>query len=326
MSRLMGLAGIAVALLLVIAGLTLFVVKTFNGPGPLPADTVIYIPPGSSVGEIARQLEGGGVIENALLFRAGARVMGVSRELKAGEYLFPAGLSMHRIMDLLLSGKTVMRRITLPEGITSTEAAVMIEAAEGLEGELDSIPPEGSLLPETYNYSRGDTRRVLVARMRTAMQEELTQLWPNRAPNLPLASPEEAVILASVVEKETGLADERPKVASVFINRLRAGMRLQSDPTVVYGITHGAGLLGRALTRKDLQTPSDYNTYLIDGLPPGPIANPGKAALEAVLKPADTEYLYFVASGDGGHVFAKTLDEHNRNVAKWRKLNRSKAE
>lgn len=326
MSRLMGLAGIAVALLLVGAGLALFVLERVNGPGPLAADTVVFVAPGTGTGEIARQLEADGVIENALMFRAGVRLLGASKDLKAGEYLFPANVSMRDVVDLLRSGKTVMRRLTLPEGITSTQAAVMIQAAPGLDGELESIPPEGSLLPETYHYERGDKRSVLVARMRTAQQEALAELWATRAPGLPLATPEEAVILASVVEMETGLAAERPVVASVFVNRLKDGMRLQSDPTVAYGITHGTGPLGRTLTRKDLQTPSDYNTYLIDGLPPGPIANPGRASLEAVLKPAETEFRYFVASGDGGHAFAKTLEEHNRNVAKWRQLNKEQAQ
>ncbi len=198
----------------------------------------------------------------------------------------------------------------------------MVAAAEGLSGETGPVPPEGSLLPETYHYSWNDDRAALVERMQTGMEVVLAELWPERAEGLPINTPEEAVILASIVEKETGVAEERPLVASVFVNRLKRGMRLQSDPTVVYGLTNGQRPLGRTLTFRDLDRPSPYNTYTNGGLPPGPIANPGRAALEAVLHPAESRYLYFVADGTGGHAFAKTLVEHNRNVAKWRKIQR----
>ncbi len=231
---------------------------------------------------------------------------------------------MRDTLELMVSGKTVARRLTLPEGLTSFEVVALVQKAEGLEGEVQAVPPEGTLLPETYHYARGETRAEVVARMGRALDQVLDELWPERAPGLPISSPEQAVVLASIVEKETAVADERPLVASVFVNRLKKGMRLQSDPTVVYGLTGGKGPLGRALTRKDLQTPSPYNTYLADGLPPGPIANPGRASIEAVLNPAKTEYLYFVADGDGGHRFAKTLAEHNRNVAQWRKRQRKR--
>ncbi len=321
MRRLSILAGLAVAVFLALAVLALVVVDRFDGPGPLQADTVIYVQPGISMGDIARKLEAEGAIEDSLVFRLGVRLMRVSRDLKAGEYLFPATVSMRGAVDILLSGKTMLRRLTLPEGITSGEAAALIEAADVLKGSLDTIPAEGSLLPETYHYVRGDTRANLVARMQTAMQETLAELWAKRDTGIPLKTPDEALILASIVEKETGVAEERPLVASVFVNRLRAGMRLQSDPTVTYGMTQGAPL-GRALTRKDLQADSDYNTYTNAGLPAGPIANPGRAAIEAALNPAASDFLYFVASGKGGHAFAKTLDEHNGNVAKWRKLKR----
>ena len=320
MRRLSVLAGVAAAALIAFAVAAFIVIDRFDGPGPLQADTVMYIDPGTSMGDIARKLAAEGVIEDSLVFRLGVRLMRVSRELKAGEYLFPATVSMRGVVDILLSGKTVLRRLTLPEGVASAEAAALVDAAEGLAGNLTAVPPEGTLLPETYHYERGDQRNELVERMQEAMRDTLSELWDLRDQSIPLKTPEEALILASIVEKETGVPDERPIVASVFINRLRAGMRLQSDPTVVYGITSGAAPLGRALTRTDLQTASDYNTYQINGLPPGPIANPGRAAIEAVLNPAQTEFLYFVASGDGGHAFAKTLDEHNNNVAKWRKL------
>ena len=320
MRRLSVLAGVVAVALIAFAVAAFIVIDRFDGPGPLQADTVIYIDPGTSMGDIARKLTAEGVIEDSVVFRLGVRLMRVSRELKAGEYLFPATVSMRGVVDILLSGKTVLRRLTLPEGVASAEAAALVDAAEGLSGNLSAVPPEGTLLPETYHYERGDQRIELVERMQEAMRDTLAELWDLRDQSIPLKTPEEALILASIVEKETGVPEERPIVASVFINRLRAGMRLQSDPTVVYGITNGAAPLGRALTRTDLQTASDYNTYQINGLPPGPIANPGRAAIEAVLNPAQTEFLYFVASGDGGHAFAKTLDEHNNNVAKWRKL------
>ena len=321
MRRLVNLGAFAVSALVLIAGLlAYFIIDRFERPGPLTADTVILIPQGSGVDAIARQLHEAGAIEDPLVFRLGVRLLRAGRELRAGEYLFPVALSNRDVIELLRSGQTVVRRLTLAEGLTSQEIVALLEQAEALEGAVDSVPPEGSLLPETYHYARGDDRGELVARMGRARDELLSELWPRRAPNLPVATPEEAVVLASIVEKETGIAGERPQVASVFVNRLRKGMRLQSDPTVVYGLTGGTGPLGRALTRKDLQAPSPYNTYLNPGLPPGPIANPGRAALEAVLNPAQTPFLYFVADGSGGHAFAKTLAEHNRNVAKWRKL------
>lgn len=321
MRRLISLVALAATALVVGAGLLAFyVIDRFERSGPLAADTVIFIPQGSGVEAIARLLDQAGAIEDPLVFRLGVRLLRAGRELRAGEYLFAVALSNRDVIDLLRSGQTVVRRLTLAEGLTSQEIVALVERAAALEGRVDTLPPEGSLLPETYHYARGDRRGELVARMARARDELLSQLWAGRAPNLPVATPQEAVVLASIVEKETGIAGERPRVASVFVNRLNKGMRLQSDPTVVYGLTGGKGALGRALTRKDLQVPSPYNTYLIDGLPPGPIANPGRAALEAVLNPARTAFLYFVADGSGGHAFAKTLAEHNRNVAKWRQF------
>lgn len=321
MRRLISLVALAATALVVGAGLLAFyVIDRFERSGPLAADTVIFIPQGSGVEAIARLLDQAGAIEDPLVFRLGVRLLRAGRELRAGEYLFAVALSNRDVIDLLRSGQTVVRRLTLAEGLTSQEIVALVERAAALEGRVDTLPPEGSLLPETYHYARGDRRGELVARMARARDELLSQLWAGRAPNLPVATPQEAVVLASIVEKETGIAGERPRVASVFVNRLNKGMRLQSDPTVVYGLTGGKGALGRALTRKDLQVPSPYNTYLIDGLPPGPIANPGRAALEAVLNPARTDFLYFVADGSGGHAFAKTLAEHNRNVAKWRQF------
>ena len=295
----------------------------FHASGPLAEPAVVIIPKGAGLERIARLLEDEGVVENRLIFAAGVRVLDQARALRAGEYAFPAAVSMRQAMEIIISGKTVVHRITLPEGQTSAQLRALLEAVDALAGELSSIPPEGSLLPETYHFSRGDSRQALLDRMRASMTTLLAELWPKRAADLPLKSPEEAVILASIVEKETAVAEERPLIAGVFINRLNKGMRLQSDPTVAYGLTLGRMELGRPLTRKDLQTPSPYNTYTIDRLPPGPIANPGRAALEAVLQPADTDFLYFVADGEGGHAFAKTLEEHNRNVAKWRKAKKA---
>ena len=306
-----------------LAGLVAFnIARQFESPGPLTADTNLVIPRGAGLAKIAQTLTEAGAIRDALTFRLGVTYHQAARDLKAGEYSFPAGVSMRQVMEILRSGEAVVRRLTVPEGLTSREVVAMVAAAEGLTGDPGPPPPEGSLLPETYHYSWADDRGALIERMTAAQQDLLRELWADRDPDLPIASPEEALILASIVEKETGLDSERALVASVFVNRLKLGMRLQSDPTVVYGLTEGKAPLGRALTRKDLNTPSAYNTYQIAGLPPGPIANAGRAALQAALNPAVSSYLYFVADGTGGHAFSKTLDEHNRNVAKWRKFQR----
>ncbi|HEY5598921.1 MAG TPA: endolytic transglycosylase MltG [Kiloniellales bacterium] len=320
MRRPLIIAGAVAGAVLFAAGLVvLYGIDRFEQPGPLEADTIVLIPRGAGVDTIARRLEDAGVVGDPFIFRVGVWLSGATRDLQAGEYLFLIGTSMRGAMEVLRAGKPFTRRLTIAEGLTSAEAAVLINDAEALDGEAAEVPLEGSLLPETYHYVRGDQRADVIRRMQRALNETVAELWPKRAPGLPLKDEREAIILASIVEKETGVPEERPLVASVFVNRLRAGMRLQSDPTVAYGVTNGSGPLGRALTRQDLQTPSPYNTYLNDGLPPGPISNPGRAAIEATLNPAATEFLYFVANGDGGHVFAKTLAEHNRNVEQWRK-------
>ncbi len=292
-------------------------------PGPLQADTTVIVERGASMPAIAESLQSGGVIDDAFLFRLAARFYRVSRSLKAGEYAFPARVSMGGVIDILVSGETVIRQFTVPEGLTSAEVATLLAEVEGLIGDVDGVPAEGSLLPETYNYAWADARPEIVGRMQKAMADALSELWPTRADDLPFDTPAEAVILASIVEKETGVPDERPLVAGVFVNRLRRGMRLQSDPTVVYALTGGTGPLDRALRSRDLRVDNPYNTYANAGLPPGPIANPGRASLEAVLNPAETDYIYFVADGTGGHAFAKTLAEHNKNVAKWRRIRRT---
>ena len=294
--------------------------QKFEAPGPLAEDRVLEIRKGSGLNAIAQQLEAAGVLEPSWLFVLGVRLDDKARALKAGEYRFPAGVSMRAAMAILESGQVVQYALTLPEGHTTAQALAILREAEALDGEILGDWPEGALLPETYAYVRHETRETLLDRMGQALDKTLAEQWTARAPDLPLASPAEALVLASIVEKETGVAEERPLVASVFVNRLRKGMRLQSDPTVVYGITLGQAPLGRALTRKDLNTDTPYNTYSIAGLPPTPIANAGLASIAAVMHPAESDFLYFVADGTGGHAFAKTLDEHNRNVAKWRRI------
>ncbi len=292
----------------------------FDAPGPLAEPVTLVLPRGAGVDEIARRLAEAGVIARPRVFVLGVRLAGTGRALRAGEYAFPAAVSPRGVMEILLSGRTVARRLTVPEGLTSHQVIALVAAAEGLSGKVPPVPAEGSLLPETYHYSYGDARAALVARMERAMKTLLDSLAAKRAPPTPLADMREVVVLASIVEKETARADERPHIAGVFLNRLRRGLRLQSDPTVVYALTEGRGPLDRPLTRADLAVDSPYNTYRVRGLPPGPIANPGRAAILAVLNPTDTDDLYFVADGKGGHVFARTLAEHNRNVRRWRKL------
>lgn len=306
--------------LLVAAAVAAWAWRDYIRPGPAASDVQLVLPKGAGLAAIAERLERGGVVRHAPMFQLAAKLTGAARQLRAGEYRFPAAVSLREAIELLRRGETVVRRLTIPEGLTSAEATRAVAGAEGLEGEVGPPPPEGALLPETYHYSWGDGRAALVARMRQSMADALAALWAKRPPDYPLASPEEALVLASIVEKETGIAAERARVAAVFLNRLNRSMKLQSDPTVVYGLTRGQGPLGRELTRADLQAPHPWNTYVHAGLPPGPIANPGRAALEATLRPATTSELYFVADGTGGHAFAETLDEHNRNVRRWRKL------
>lgn len=289
----------------------------FTGPGPLQVARNVIIPAGTGLDGIASVLRGAGIIRHDYIFAIGARAFEKARSLKAGEYHIPAKASPREVMDILASGKTVVRRLTIPEGLTTAEVVDRLQRAEGLFGDV-AMPDEGSLLPETYHFSYGDQRAELLARMQDSMRDALGRLWEMRAPDLPLESPEEALILASIVERETGIARERGLVAGVFVNRLRKGMRLQSDPTVVYGLSPAG--LDRPLTRADLKVETPYNTYVIDGLPPTPIANPGIDAIRAVMNPVETDFLYFVADGTGGHAFARTLPEHNRNVRKWRKI------
>jgi len=297
----------------------------YTNPGPLTESRTVIIPRGSSVDDIAHQLWHAGILGDPYSFILGVRIDGNAPRLRSGEYAFAARVAARDVAGELASGRTVIRRLTVPEGLTTAQVLALIQTAEGLEGDIGPTPAEGALLPQTFFYTWGDSRRQVVARAERAMSETVAQLWANRAPNLPLRTPEEAVILASIVEKETALPAERPHVAGVFLNRLKQNMRLQADPTVIYGLTHGQGPLDRPLTHVDLEASNKWNTYTIDGLPPTPIDNPGRASLEAVLQPAETDDLYFVADGTGRHVFAKTLAEHNRNVARLRETERSRA-
>ena len=313
----------ALTVLAIVAAIALFAfVRAFEAEGPLAEDLVIDIPRGAALGSISDRLAAEGVVTNRWLFYGGVMLNGEERSLRAGEYLFPAGVSGSGAMDILRRGRAVAYSVTIPEGLTSREVVDLLLAEEDLVGEVSEIPAQGSLLPETYQFTRGDTREDLIARMQNDMNAVLEELWADRPEGLPLDTPEEALVLASIIEKETGVGSEREIVSSVFINRLNIGMLLQTDPTVIYAITNGEAPLGRELRRRDMSVDSPYNTYKYRGLPPGPIANPGRSALEAALNPDDTDFLYFVADGTGGHAFAKTLREHNRNVAEWRRIRR----
>jgi UPF0755 protein len=317
-------AGVIVLLALVAGGAVWWGQREYVKPGPLATAKIVVIPKGAGLDDIAERLAANGVIQRPIVFRVAARLEDKAHLLKAGEYEFQAAISQEAVIRQLIEGRTVLHRLTVAEGLTTAEVLQIVARAGPLDGTVTEKPAEGALLPETYNFARGDSRNVLVQRMTKAMSDTLDQLWAKRAEGLPFKTKAEALILASIVEKETGIAAERPRVAAVFVNRLRRGMRLDSDPTVIYGLTNGQGPLNRPLLTKDLEIKTPYNTYQIDGLPPGPIANPGRAAIEATLNPAPTKDLFFVADGTGGHVFSETLDQHNRNVARWRALQRER--
>ena len=312
------LVGILLALLAAAGGLAFWFWHDFNAPGPLAEERRVVVPKGTGLAPVAELLAKRGVLRYPLAFRAFVIVDGAQHRLKAGEYAFPAAVSAASVRDLLVAGRTVVRRLTVPEGLTTAAVLDLVRGAEGLVGEPPD-PGEGRLLPETYHYSYGDSRADLVARMQRAMDKALARLFRDRPAGSPLKSETDLLTLASIVEKETGVSGERAEIAGVFVNRLKRGMRLQTDPTVIYALTSGERDLGRQLTRADLRVDHPYNTYRIRGLPPGPIANPGLASLEAATRPARTKALYFVADGAGGHLFAHTLREHNRNVARYRR-------
>lgn len=294
----------------------------FFVPGPLGEAKTILVPHGAGPREVTQLLDDNDAIYCPFIFRVATKLI-ASNALKAGEYNITAGMSAADILFMIHEGHSYVRMFTVAEGLTSNEVSRLLAAVPVLTGETPPIP-EGSLLPETYRYIHGDTRASVVARMQKSMQETLADLWSRRDPNLPLTSPDEAVVLASIVEKETGKADERSRIAGVFYNRLRHNMRLQSDPTVIYAIMAAKGFMDHDIEHADLSFPSPYNTYLNEGLPPHPICNPGKAALQAVLHPEWNDYLYFVANGTGGHAFANNLADHNENVAKWNEMQAKK--
>jgi len=315
------LIALGLALLLGLAA-----VWSYAGPGPKAKAgevTAVVLERGSGVGKIGSTLQDAGVITSAGLFTLAARLTGAASDLKAGEYEIRSGASMASVLADIRAGRVVRRLLTIPEGWTS---GMVLDAVNGevvLTGTVDE-PPEGSILPDSYEIERGQPREAVIARMRDAHDKLLAELWAARQPDLPLKTPEEAVTLASIVEKETGVASERPRVAAIFVNRLRAGMLLQSDPTIIYGLTKGRPL-GRGIRASELAADSPWNSYKVAGLPPGPIANPGRESLVAVLNPPKTKELYFVADGTGGHAFASTYEAHAKNVERWRAIERERA-
>ncbi|MAM67729.1 MAG: aminodeoxychorismate lyase [Rhodospirillaceae bacterium] len=311
------------AAILAVGGGILWAWNGYRAPGPLEEATTLVVPKGAGVKEIANLLRDAGVIDNAHLFILGAQYKKLARKMRAGEFAFASHISMRDAAANLVSSETVKRRLTVPEGLLTAEVIALVEKADGLVGDVPYGLPDGIYLPETYFFNYGDTRATVLTRMRTNMEKTLKEVWAARGQEIAVKTPEEALILASIIEKETGVSAERARVSGVFHNRLQRKMRLQSDPTVAYAVTDGGRPLGRPLTRADLYIASPYNTYTNWGLPPGPITNPGRASLEAAVNPTNSRELYFVADGTGGHAFARTLREHNRNVAKWRRLQRS---
>ena len=293
-----------------------------NQPLKISEDTLFLVNKGDSLNKIAQSLQDKELVNDKYIFILFSKINKIYPQIKAGEYLFNGEFSVKQTAEKLSSGKVYLRKVTFPEGLTSTEIAKILHKENFLSKDEFAAPAEGSILPETYAYMRGDSPEKIIKQAQKAMQNVLEQAWQERDQNLPLQSKEELLILASIVEKETGIGMERAQVASVFVNRLRLGMLLQTDPTVIYALTNGKEDLNRQLTRKDLSIDSPYNTYKYAGLPPTPICNPGKDAIYAAAHPSETPYLYFVASGNGGHNFATTLSEHNENVRKWRELNK----
>lgn len=321
------MSGTLTTLVLIFVGLAAsfaFAKYMFDKPGPLPHSDVIAIPKGEGLSAIANRLERKNIIIDKRLFKAAVMYFGVQNKLKAGEYEIPKQSSMREVIDRLLEGKSILHSLPFPEGMTSQQLVDRMNANTILTGEITEIPAEGSMLPDTYRFTRGMDRTELIKRMQAAQEKFIDKIWNDRQADLPIKTKAEALTLASIVEKETGIAGERPHIAGVFMNRLNQGIRLQSDPTIIYGIVGGVGKLGRGIRRSEIDKHTPYNTYQIDGLPPTPIANPGRAAIKAVLNPKTTEDIYFVADGTGGHIFAKTLKQHQSNVRNWRQIEKKR--
>ncbi len=320
-------------LLLLLIGVIAFALKSrFDTPGPLTASAVVVIPKGEGTIEIAERLEREGIVSDRRLFVAqyyAARLfgglIGEKSVIKAGEYEIKKDASLRQVLEVLTEGRAILQKLTIPEGLTSAQIVERLKADPNLTGEIAQVPPEGTLLPDTFRFSRGMNRQDIIDRMQAEQQKVTTQLWAKRQKDLPYQTIEQALVMASIVEKETGRSDERERVAAVFVNRLRKNMRLQSDPTIVYGLVGGQGPLGRPLSRADIDGKTPYNTYQVDGLPPGPICNPGRAAIEATLNPSETGDLYFVADTKGGHTFTTNLKDHNaavQNLRRWEREQR----
>jgi UPF0755 protein len=305
-------------LIALVAGAALMIGKQrFEAPGPLTSDKIVNIPRGG-VRDIADQLVREGVINDPMVFVAGVWALKANGDLKAGEYQFNKQASLRQVVETIVEYKAVQHPISIPEGLTSEQIVGRLLETDLLSGNIKDIPREGTLLPDTYNFPRGFARERMIQLMQQASQRVIKDVWEHRNPDLPLKTPEQLVALASIIEKETGRPEERTRVASVFVNRLKQKMRLESDPTIIYGLVGGKGSLGHPISKGEKSQPTPYNTYFIDGLPPGPIANPGRASLEAAANPARTKELFFVADGTGGHVFAENYDQHQKNVARLR--------
>jgi UPF0755 protein len=307
---------------LVAGGGLVFGKQRFEAPGPLPQEKTVNIPRNLGVRDIAELLVREGVIDQPWVFIGGVVALKAKEDLKFGEYQFPKQASVREVVETLTEGKVVQHQLTIPEGLTSEQIVARLVESDILAGNVTEIPREGTLLPETYRFTRGTPHEQVIQRMQQAQRRVLQEIWERRSQDLPVKSPEQLIVLASIIEKETGKPEERTRVAAVFVNRLKQKMKLESDPTIIYGLVGGKGTLGRPIQANEIRQPTPYNTYVIEGLPPGPIANPGRASLEAAANPARTKELFFVADGTGGHAFSDAYDQHQKNVARLRALER----
>lgn len=313
-----------ILVMLATGGVYIYGKQALEAPGPLQEDKVVNIPARAGKGDIAEVLQREGVIDaNRWVFLGAVFALKAAQDLKPGEYLFQKNANLRDVIGTIVDGKVVQHSITIPEGLTSEQIVARLSENDIFTGSIREMPREGTLLPETYKFPRGTSREQVIQRMQREQKRVLADIWERRSSDVPVKTPEQLVTLASIVEKETGRADERSRVAAVFVNRLQKKMKLQSDPTIIYGLVGGKGTLGRPIKRSEIQQPSPYNTYVVDGLPPGPIANPGRASLEATANPARTRDLFFVADGTGGHTFTETYDAHQKNVAKLRAIEKA---